>query len=298
MRSDAHGNFSGQRLVIFGCGYVGAAVGRQALARGLRVTALTRNVAKATALRDQGMDVVEADLAGEAWHERIAGAPDFVLNSVSGGGAGLDGYRHSYVGGMQSIAGWAARRGRAGTVVYTSSTAVYPQNGGATVDESAEPGGSERGTLLLAAENLLTRAAGSWDRWFILRLAGIYGPGRHHLLTQVRAGRIAGLGGHRLNLAHRDDIVAAIWACFLAPRDVPSQVFNVADDGAAPKAEVAQWLADRVGVPAPEFTGEPAAGRRAITPDRVISNTRIKSVLGWRPAYPTYRDGYATLLSR
>lgn len=291
------------RLVIFGCGYVGSAVARQAVARGFRVTALTRNPATAEALRAQGVEVLVTDLSNSAWHARIAGGARYVLNTVSAGGGGIEGYRHSYVEGTRSIVAWAQTRGAAGTIVYTSSTSVYPQGGGAVVDERASHDGvGERGELLLEAERLLLPDMGvppvSAARCFILRLAGIYGPDRHQLLDQVRTGIVAGRGEHRLNLIHRDDICAAIWSAFDAPPEAGSDVFNVADDRPAPKAEVADWLAQRLNLPAPKFTGQPAGTRRSVTPDRVISNAKIKRVLGWRPRFPDYRAGYENILSQ
>lgn len=299
MSSDAYGNFRGKRLVIFGCGYVGCEVARQALARGMQVAALTRNAAKVAALAREGVETVVGDLASETWHAQIPGGADFVLNCVSSGGAGIEGYRRSYVEGMNSILNWAGRQGAVGTFVYTSSTSVYPQGEGAIVNETSAAGGEERAQILLAAEEALRAHAGSaCGRWFVLRLAGIYGPGRHHLLNQVRAGEIAGRGEYRLNLAHRDDIAAAIWACFDAPPETQDHIFNVADDGAAPKAEIVQWLASRLAVPMPRFSGEPAAGRRAVTPDRTIANAKLKSMLGWTPRYPAFREGYESLLSR
>lgn len=293
----AHENFPGKRLVIFGCGYVGGVVAREAVARGLQVTALTRNAAKALLLREAGIEVVEADLATDAWHAQIAGGADFVLNSVSSGGGGTAGYRHSYVDGMASIVRWAQARGPAGTLVYTSSTSVYPADGGASVDESFPTGGAERPAMLVEAEDTLRRATGVCARWFILRLAGIYGPERTHLVHQVRTGEVSGRGEHHLNLAHRDDIAAAIWATFAAPPAISDEIFNVADPTPAPKAEVVAWLAQRLGLPLPRFTGEPAAGRRAVTPDRTISAAKLARTLGWRPRYPSYREGYETLLS-
>jgi nucleoside-diphosphate-sugar epimerase len=311
MKADAPKNFAGRRLVVFGAGYIGAEVARQAVARGLRVTALTRNADKARALAAAGVEVVLADLATPEWHEKIEGGADFVLNSVSSGGGGVEGYTRSYVLGMRSVLAWVAREGGAvGTVVYTSSTSVYPQGGGVRVDETASTeGAKESALILLEAEKLLLAAAGLdteispiseyKPRAFILRLAGIYGPGRHHLLDQLRGGatELAGRGDHRLNLAHRDDIVAAVWASFAAPTEVAGGVFNVADDGAATKAEVVAWLAARLGVPVPRFTGEAAAGRRAVVPDRLIANEKIKRVLGWRQAFPTFREGYAEISS-
>jgi nucleoside-diphosphate-sugar epimerase len=195
---------------------------------------------------------------------------------------------------MGSILAWAQRAGAAGTLIYTSSTSVYPQGEGATIDETAATGGGERATVLLAAEERL-RAAGA--RWFILRLAGIYGPGRHHFVTQVREGEMSGYAGQHLNLIHRDDTAAAIWACFTAPADVRNEIFNVVDDGPATKAEIGAWLAHELRVVPPRFTGEPAGPRRTVTPDRLIANGKLKARLGWRPRYPTFREGCAHFLS-
>lgn len=286
-----------RHLVILGAGYVGGEVARQAATRGLRVTALTRNAEKARVLADAGVNVIVDDLAADTWHARLPEGADFVLNCVSSGGGGPAGYRHSYVEGMKSVLAWAAK-GPVGTILYTGSTSVYPQDGGVRVDEEASVEETRAaGSPLVEAEDLLLGWKGGARR-FVLRLAGIYGPGRHYLVDQLRdgSGEVAGRGDHRLNLIHRDDITAAVWSVLAAPAGVTGGVFNVADDGAAPKAEIAEFLAARLGVAMPRFTGEPASGRRRVTPDRVISNEKIKRVLGWHPLYPTYREGYAAIL--
>ncbi|MDD2765445.1 MAG: NAD(P)H-binding protein [Opitutaceae bacterium] len=290
-----------KRLAIFGCGYVGTTVAREARQAGLQVTALTRNPARAAELVDIGVNSIVDDLAADTWHERITPGVDLVLNCVSSGGRGLTGYRRSYVEGMRSILAWA-QRGTAGTMIYTSSTSVYPQDGGGTVDETAATDGAgETGRILLEAEALLRAGREARGRWFILRLGGIYGPGRHHLLDQVRAGvtEITGGGAHHLNLVHRDDIGAAVFAAFAAPASVPDGIFNVVDDAPAPKSEVVGWLAERLGRPPPRFAGGAASAQRgfASPPDRLISNARLKAQLGWRPQYPSFREGYAALLS-
>lgn len=288
-------SLAGKRLVIFGCGYVGSAVALDALARGARVTALTRNASAALALREQGVETVVADLAGDDWQGQIFPAPDFVLNCVSSGGSGLESYRHSYVDGMRAIVAWAGRHGAVGTFVYTSSTSVYPQGGGVVVDENAPTpagGTGDRAGLLVAAEEQLRRSEGACGRWFVLRLAGIYGPGRQHLVDQLRRGEVAGTGERHLNLVHRDDIVGAILACFAAVPSVANEVFNVVDDAPTPKAEIVAWLAATLGVPPPRFTGDPISAQRAMTPDRIISNGKLKARLDWRPRHPTFREGY------
>ena len=160
----------------------------------------------------------------------------------------------------------------------------------------------ERPRVLVEAEEVLMSLPKTAGRRAVLRLAGMYGPGRHHLLEQVRSGEVAGRGEHRLNLIHRDDICGAIWRALLAGGGAAGtgvadgEIFNVADDGAAPKSEIVEWLAGRLGVATPVFTGAPAAGRRVVTPDRVIDNAKIKRVLGWRAGYPSFREGYAAIL--
>lgn len=295
-------SLAGKRLVIFGCGYVGSALAQTALAAGARVEALTRNPEKAAALRAAGLaDVVVADLSATDWHRQLAGRADLVVNCVSSGGPHA--YRASYVGGMASILAWAVKAGQPiGTLVYTSSTAVYPQGGGAVVTESLPAeGATPNGAIIRESEILLQQAApAAVRRHFILRLAGIYGPGRHHLLDQLRAGadRLGGAGEHRLNLAHRDDIVSAIMACLGAPAAVGSEVFNVADSAPASRAEVVRWLAARLGRPEPALDGSATARRGgAPMPDRVINSARIRRVLGWHPRYSDYRMGYEKLLS-
>lgn len=280
-------------VVVLGAGYVGAEVVQQGLAKGMRVTALTRNAEKARALAEAGADVVIGDLAGDAWHARLGDGADYVLNCVSSGGGGPEAYRHSYVGGMKSVLAWAAKV-PVGTIVYTGSTSVYPQGGGVRVNEMASVDETRAaGSPLVEAEDLLLAWTGG--RKCVLRLAGIYGPGRHYLLDQLRdgSGEVAGNGEYRLNLIHRDDIAAAVWAAFAGKAE---GVFNVADDGAAPKVEITAWLAMKLGVARPRFTGEPATGRRRVTPDRVIANDKIKRELGWAPGYPSFREGYAAIL--
>lgn len=294
-------SLSGQRLVIFGCGYVGSALADAALAQGARVTALARNAEKAAALRARGVEVVVADLASADWHGAIAGGADFVANTVSAAASTPDGYRASYVEGTRSILAWA-RRAPIGTLVYTSSTGVYPQGGGARVDESASTdGASPTGRVLVEAENLLRDAGGvALGRWFVLRCAGIYGPGRHYLLNALRAGqtRFAGEPAFRMNLVHRDDIVAAMLACFGAPPAIANEVFNLSDGAPATRGELVGWLAQQLGLPAPVFDSAVPSARKGgePTPDRVIVAEKIRRVLGWRPVFADFRAGYAPLL--
>lgn len=291
----------GRHLAIFGAGYVGAALAGRALAGGARVTALTRNAEKAAGLRAAGCTVVVADLATDAWWRdpALAGGADFVAVTVAGGfGGGVEGYRRSYVEGMGSVVGWArdvtARGGAAGKLIYTGSTTVYPQDGGARVTE-ADPiaATTELNACIVESERLCAEWPGAS---MVLRLAGIYGPTRTHLLEQIRSGEVAGVPTNHLNLIYRDDIVDAMQAAWAWTGWTGFEVFNLADEGEATRADMAAWLAPRLGVAEPRFTGLPAGGRRAVTPDRIVDAGRARAVLGWRPRHPTFREGYAEML--
>jgi nucleoside-diphosphate-sugar epimerase len=290
-------SLAGAPLVVFGAGYVGGALVAEALKLGMCVTALTRNAERAQNLRALGAQVVVQDLASRDWHDAIP-RQDFVVNCVSSGGGGTEAYRRSYVLGTQSIVEWMRARAGCHTLVYTSSTSVYPQKQGVVDEDSPTAGATGTAEVLLEAEQLVRKAEvdGVCARAFILRLAGIYGPDRHHLLDQLRAGTslLPGKGEHKLNLIHRDDIIAAILAVLQS--DVPGQVFNVADDGPASKQEVVAWIADQIHAPFHGFTGEPVPGRRVDVPDRVVSNARIKRALGWAPRFADFRAGYRSLL--
>jgi nucleoside-diphosphate-sugar epimerase len=127
----------------------------------------------------------------------------------------------------------------------------------------------------------------------IVRLTGIYGPGREWLLTQVRRGyRVAvdpPLYGNRI---HADD--AAGLMAFLLEADrrgvALDDVYIGVDDAPAPLAEVVGWLREYLGV---TEWAEDASVRR--TGSKQCSNARAKA-LGWAPKYPSYREGYAAII--
>ena len=289
-------------IVIFGCGYLGSELARQAIAKGLRVTALTRNKETAAVLRSLGAElVVEAQLEEDGWHSQINPTQDFVVNCVGASGGGIEGYVKSYLNGQESIARWAAD-GAVGTYLFTGSVSVYPQTDGRLVDEQAScDGASDRGALLLAAEAIGFPGSTAVNRSFVLRLAGIYGPGRHVFLSRIRAGErnLSGDGEAWLNLIHRDDACSAIWAALESPPEIVGRIFNVSDGQPVLRQELVNWLAGEISVEPPSFSGIANPGRTAPgtqLPNRKIDNVRIREELGWEPRYPSFREGYADLL--
>jgi nucleoside-diphosphate-sugar epimerase len=225
---------------------------------------------------------------------------DWVVNCAAASGGGEADYRRLYLEGTRNLLNWLAgsslRR-----YVYTSSTGVYGQTDGAEVTEnSAADPGTPTGQVLVETEQELRRAAEA--RGFpaiILRLAGIYGPGRAYWLRQFLSGeaRLEGEGRRFLNMIHRDDVVGAINAALEQGRI--GDTYNVVDNHPVLQIEVFRWLASRLGRPMPPSVPEDAivARRRGVTNKRV-SNRKLQAELGWQLTYPSFREGYEAELAR
>lgn len=279
-------------VVIAGCGDVGSRLAGQLLPLGWQVHGLRRDVARLPA----GVRPLPGDLASStcppAWP---AQAPDYLVYCAApggSGGSGEDAYRDTYVEGLRHVLGWLAACGqRPRRLLFVSSTGVYGQEGGEWVDEASpcQPVGWS-GRILLEAEGL---ALGSGIPASVVRLAGIYGPGRRWLLGQVRAGyRVPSAPPLYGNRIHAED-AAGLLACLLQAdsRGVAlDAVYLGVDDEPAPLHEVVAWLRARLGV---SHWAEQSATRRAGS--KRCSNARARA-LGWAPRYPSYREGYAALL--
>ncbi|MDA9532325.1 SDR family oxidoreductase [Bradyrhizobium sp. CCBAU 25338] len=182
-------------------------------------------------------------------------------------------------------------------VVYLSTIGVYGDHGGAWVDESTPPQAVlDRTRMRVAAEQAWTDAARGDAA--VLRLAGIYGPGRNALVT-LRAGTARRIikPGQVFNRIHVDDIASAIMAAIRYPN---GGTWNVCDDEPAPPQDVIAYAAKLMGVaPPPEeafATAEMSAMARSFYASSArVSNAKLKHELGVSLAYPTYRHGLDAL---
>jgi nucleoside-diphosphate-sugar epimerase len=136
------------------------------------------------------------------------------------------------------------------------------------------------------------------DRTTVLRLAGIYGPGRN-ALANLKAGKAHRIvkPGQVFNRIHVDDIAQAIAAAFAHEE---TGIWNVCDDEPAPPQDVVTLAASLMGIAAPpeqEFaTAEMSPMARSFyDSNNRISNARLKQELGVRLAFPTYREGLTAL---
>jgi nucleoside-diphosphate-sugar epimerase len=282
------------KITILGCGYLGSALAKVCLGKGWQVAALTRNPKTASALRTLGVSkVIESQIQNDDWHGQLDANQDFVVNCVGASSSDPDGYISSYVEGQDSVMKWL-EQGQVGSFIFTSSISVYPQTEKRLVDETASClGVSEKGGLLLAAEQKCFPPVPSITRSFVLRLAGLYGPGRHLLVDRIKSGTtIKGNEDRILNLLHRDDAVDAILTCLSAPAQNIGRIYNVSDGNHPTRGQVVTWLAEKLGVPSPGFDGNGLANDS----NRKISNNRILDELFWSPSYSNYQMGYKSIL--
>jgi nucleoside-diphosphate-sugar epimerase len=194
-----------------------------------------------------------------------------------------------------------ARRQNIKAIVYLSTIGVYGDHGGGWVNEaSATSPGSERGQARLVAERQW-RALGDALQIpvHILRLAGIYGPGRN-LLMKLREGDARRIvkPGQKFNRTHVDDVAQAIGLTLGS--NGPGGIWNIADDEPAPPQDVMAYAAGLLGMPPPPEqpfeTAEMTPMARSFYADnKCVSIEKIKRELGFRPLYPTYREGLRAL---
>jgi len=218
--------------------------------------------------------------------ERISDA-DVLLISIPPGSAG-----DPALGAFRNVLAAGRRK-----VVYLSTIGVYGDHGGAWVDEST-PAQTvlDRTRVRLAAERAWTDTARG--NVAILRLAGIYGPGRNALAT-LRAGTARRIikPGQVFNRIHVDDIASAVMA---AIHHQGGGTWNVCDDEPAPPQDVIAYAAQLTGVaPPPEeafATAEMSAMARSFYASSArVSNAKLKRELGVTLACPTYRHGLDAL---
>lgn len=281
--------------LIFGCGYLGGRVARLWRQAGHEVFVVTRSTDRARAMTAEGYRAIVADVLQPSTLANLPAA-DTVLYAIGhdrGSGASM---HEVYVDGLRAVLG--ALPAATGKFIYVSSTGVYAQSHGATVDEDSpcEPT-REGGRACLAAEAVLA-ADRLGNRGIVLRMAGLYGPGRIPNAAEVRSGRpLAVPASGCLNLIHVDDAAALVLAA--AERARPPRTFLVSDGQPVERRAYYTELARLLGVEAPRFISPPAddpAAARAST-DKRVNNARMVAELAVRLDYPSYREGLTAIVA-
>ena len=267
------------RRLVVGCGYLGERIARVWRDAGDDVYATTRG-AKADGLYRAGLRPIVLDVTKGPG---LGALPEvdtvvFAVGRARRSGATMF---DIHVKGLRAVLD--ALPESTGRVIYASSTGVYAQNAGEWVDEESvcDPA-REGGQACLSGERLLgahARGRGA----VVLRLAGLYGPGRVPRSADVTAGRpIDGSPDAYLNLIHVEDAARAVVAAASEP--VADQTYVVSDGHPPTRAEYVRLLATRLGAAAPAFSGGSGLGKR-------VRNDRAVHELGLRLQYRSYHEG-------
>lgn len=268
-----------RRVLVAGCGYLGRAVAQNLAGAGFEVIAWNRSGNLMHSARQPSFPIQAVDLSVAPAVEDHKFAADIVLHCASSAGGDLSAYRDIYLLGVNNL----IRSFPSAHLVFTSSTSVYAQREGEWVtEESPAQPQTPKGRILREAETAVLGVNGT-----VLRVAGIYGPGRSALLRGVLARKAMRRSQDRfINQVHRDDIVSAI--LLLADRAVPG-ILNVVDDQPAWRSEILEWLSQRLGIPlSPELDLTP---RRRGESNKRVSNARLRRA-AWVPCYPNYQQAF------
>ncbi|MBL8659609.1 MAG: SDR family oxidoreductase [Rhodospirillales bacterium] len=286
-----------QRLFCFGFGFSAQVLAERLGRLGWGIAGTCRDAGKRRALAARGVDawlfdrdrpLEKAPLALEGATAMLVSAPpdragDPVLDHHGGEIAALD---LDWIG-------------------YLSTTGVYGDTGGETVDEDAplRPSSARSRRRVAAEAAWLDLGRRHGLPVHVFRLAGIYGPGRS-ALDQVRLGRIRRIDrpGHLFSRIHVDDIATVAQASMARPH--PGRVYNVCDDEPAAQADVVAFACSLLGVEPPPpipfalATQEMSAMALSFWADnRRVDNARIKDELAVTLAHPDYRAGLRAVLA-
>lgn len=270
------------RVLIAGAGDVGLRVARLLRMRGEQVWALRRGVVAG----EDGIHGIQGDLTRP---ETLRALPNDITHLVylptpDARDEAL--YRAVFVDGLRHLLDAVGSPGLQ-RLLFVSSSAVYGEHGDAWVDEQTPPAPPGfNGRVLLEAERHASERASS----VVLRLAGLYGPGRMQLIERLRSGavRVPRRQAHWANRIHVDDAAAAIVHLLLLPD--PSPLYLGVDNTPLPLDVLYDDLARRVHAPLPA-EGEAPVG----VGSKRLSNARLRAS-GFVPQWPDAREGYAALL--
>ena len=287
-----------KRIFIAGCGYIGTRLARIWKEKGAEVTCLVRSPENRDALASEGLIAQASSFDDpDALPELdVAGSIVYYLVPPPGGGNMDTRARHF----CSALAGSSPPA----RIIYISATSVYSEiNGGVVIESSETAPVSAMGKRRLDAEKVfMDYGAATGVPVIILRVSGIYGPGRLPLM-QISQGQpllLENAAGPS-NRIHADDLALVCLAAAEKGRD--GDIFNISDGHPASMTAYFNACADALGMPRqPQVTMEEA--RHVMSPlmysyvseSRIVDNSRMIAELGITLRYPTFKEGISASL--
>lgn len=271
------------RVLVFGYGFIGAAFAALCRARGYSVSATARTAEKRIWLAGQGIDAVDP-LSPQL--SDIAAKADLILITPAPDDAGCPAFTALEATLRQAPRQWLG---------YLSTTGVYGDRGGgwAFEDQPLTPLSTE-GRRRVQAETQWLSLSAQHDV-AVFRLPGLYGVGRS-VIERLRDGTARRIHkpGQVFSRLYDTDCADALLRS--ADRRRAGAVYNLCDDEPAPADAVLVWAAQTFGFVVPPEIPFDAPDlspgmRRFYAENKRVSNALAKAELGWRPAFPTYREG-------
>jgi nucleoside-diphosphate-sugar epimerase len=282
-------NSAPAKVLIVGYGDLGSEVARQLAHDGINVTGVRRSSNGITEHSDaNAVQIIAADVTKpESLAALNAVQPTIIIYCVAASGQTDAEYKSAYVDGLCNVLATQKSNSQLKHVFFVSSTRVYGQDTQAVLDESVPALPADfGGKRLLEAEHLLqTLSCGTT----ILRLSGIYGPGRLRMLNLAKSPDNWPKQNVWSNRIHRDD--AAAFMVFLIKQVLAGNTiqhcFIVTDSSPVPQYKVLSWLASELRAGKPEQI--PASGGKRLSNKSMLET-------GFKLQYSDYKAGYRTLL--
>ncbi len=275
------------RYLVAGCGYVGRELALRLAAAGHEVWGLKRRPEGLP----EGVRAFAADLTAPATLAELPTRLDGAVYAASADAFEPEAYRRAYLEGPLALAASLVRRSPECRLVLVSSTGVYGRSDGGWVDEETppEPSGFS-GRIMVQGESAALDGPLST---VVVRLGGIYGPGRALFVDSLRRGEARREPGppRFLNLIHRADCAGIL--DHLLHLASPAPLYLGVDCEPIARDELLAWLALRLGVAVPPVA-EPATGARRGRGNKRCSNARVLAA-GYRFHAPDFRRGYSGL---
>jgi nucleoside-diphosphate-sugar epimerase len=283
---------SKEQVLIVGCGDIGARFAALLSRDTYEVTGLRRNAPPNTSPNAPFLQYQTCDVTDPTQLDQRLKAHNFavILVTMTPSERSDAGYQRAYAQTCTNlIATLKKNNAKPRLILFVSSTGVYGQNDGSWVDENSptQPD-SFSGKRLLEAEHIIQNSEFTST---IVRFSGIYGPGRHRLIDQVRQRR-ASLSQHITNRIHAHDCAASLaYLVELQRQGVSLEPVYIATDNApVPMVEVVMWLAQQLKIEGD--LGDLSTNDGA---NKCCSNQRLLAT-GFGLRYPDYRVGYAAIL--
>ena len=279
------------RLLIAGCGDLGLRVAHQLLIQSNAcVWGLRRSIVDDT-LHPPGFSWHVADLSKPATLTALPSGITHILFSAAPNARTETEYRDIYFNGLQNIV-QSASSPFLKRILFISSTAVYGEHGDEWVDEQTPLSPKNfNGRVLLESEQWLSQFGRNHGLTTInLRLSGIYGPGRTHLLEKLKLGQAGAptFPIHWVNRIHVEDAASAI--IHLMDISMPMDTYLITDSTPLPMRTLYEALAKDLGGPVPPEDSAP----RFVGSKR-LSNARLVAS-GFKLKWPDCREGYASII--